>query len=37
MGRTARLVDIALTFEAEQDVARISFQDISGSDLISKP
>ena len=33
MGQTTRLADIALTFVAERGVARISFQDISGSDL----
>jgi hypothetical protein len=36
MEQTARLVDIALTFVAEQGVARITLQDISGSDLITR-
>jgi hypothetical protein len=37
MGQTVRLADIALTFAAEEGVVRICFQDISGSDLMSKP
>jgi hypothetical protein len=37
MGQTTRLADIALTFVAEQGVARIYFKDISDSDLKSKP
>jgi hypothetical protein len=37
MGQTVRLADIALTTVAEQGVARIAFQDISGSDLMTKP
>jgi hypothetical protein len=37
MGQTARLADIALTIIAEQGVARLSFQDVSGSNLMSKP
>jgi hypothetical protein len=37
MRQTTRLADIALTIVAEQGVVRISFQDISGSDLMSKP
>jgi len=36
MRQTARLADIALTIVAEQGVARISFQDIAVSDLMSK-
>jgi hypothetical protein len=36
MGHTVRLADIALTAAAEHGVARTAFQDISGSDLMSK-